>query len=417
MSQSRWIARGLVCGLMLFSVRVGAGQVQVRPMAGQAELGTVEIHGVSAGSFDPKHWESGRLHILADVRSPLLAPRWAGVFRNIYAPSAVAMPDGWRVFYGAWDGVPTGNDRIYSVFTRDFLDFSDRRTEIEHGDFVHVCNVNALRLPDGGFRMVCTVYPDAKGLNKPAMFISPDGTTWNGTPAPHPARAADRIEMEDWPSFAEADINGMNVLLFEDGQYRLYFGSFTQPGQVRRASSTDGKRFRYDGTCLASHHMVNDIRKFEKDGQVVYLMGLHANNDRLWYTLSQDGMKFSPERELGRSLGAADQYIVALGWVTREDRVLGFLYGAGATPGLDRNRIFARWLQKKVVFTDASGKRHEPAGALGPDRQVLRLEGNTGIKGHIEVFDEDGQTPLGPPVAIKLTPGGVYQLAFQGDVP
>lgn len=412
---SHWLWRGLACGLMLSAVRVGVGQVQVRQVHGQAEPDAVELHGVAAGAFNPKHWESGQLHVLPDVRTPLLAPRLAGVFRNIYAPSAVEVPDGWRVFYGAWDGVPTGNDRIYSVFTRDFLDFADRRTEIEHGVFVHVCNVNALRLPDGRFHMVCTVYPDSKGLNKPAVFASPDGTAWNGSPAPHPARAEDMIEMEGWEPYPAADINGMNVLLFEDGQYRLYYGSFTKPGHVHRATSKDGRRFRYDGPSLASRHIVNDVKKFEPEGpggRPVYLMGLHANRDGLWYALSRDGMQFGPERELGKNLGDSDRYIVALGWVTRGERLLGFLYGAGASPELNRNRIFARWLQKKVVFTDASGKRYEPAGALGPDRQVIRLESKGSIEGRLEVLGEDGRTPVGPPVAATLTPGGVYLLTL-----
>jgi len=409
--------RKLVCWLALWLAAAADGQVQVRPVAGQAELNTVELHGVSAGAFDPKLWEAGALHLLQDVRSPLLSPRLGGVFRNIYAPSVVALDEGWRVFYGAWDGVPTGNDRIYSVLTRDFLDFDDHRTEIEHGPFIHVCNVNALRLPEGGFRMVCTAYPDAKGLNKPAIFASDDGKSWNGSPAPHVARPADLVELTGWEPFPQADINGMNVLLFEDNVYRLYFGSFTQPGHTHRASSRDGRRFRYDGPCLTSNHAVNDLRKFSRGGEAWYLMALHANTDRLWYSLSRDGARFGPERLLARSLGEPDRYIVAVGWVTREDRVLGFLYGAGAVPELNRNRIFARWLQKKVVFTDSTGRRHEPAGALGPDRQILRLEGKAGIAGKLEVFSEDGRTPIGSPVPVKLTPGGVYKLAFARERP
>ena len=171
--------------LIIIAGVVGASvaEIHIDRVPGQAELGTVEIRGVSAGSFDPQIWQEHRLHILPDVRSPLLQPRISGGFRNIYAPSAVELPNGWRLFYGAWDGVPTGNDRIYSVMTKDFLDFDDHGTVIEHGEFVHVCNVNAIRERDGSFRIVCTVYPDEQGQNKIAMFSSPDGDTWNGASA------------------------------------------------------------------------------------------------------------------------------------------------------------------------------------------------------------------------------------------
>src|SRR5438552_13714345 len=108
--------------------------------------GYIEFAGISAGPFNPKIWQDGRLHILPEHQSPILPPR-EGKFRNIYAPSPVEIEGGWRVFYGAWDGVPTGNDRIYSAFTSDFLTFSDRHTVIEHGPFEHVCNVSATRLP------------------------------------------------------------------------------------------------------------------------------------------------------------------------------------------------------------------------------------------------------------------------------
>lgn len=385
---------------------------RVEPIPGHAELDTIEIHGVGAGSFSPAIWQAGTLHFQPDVRCPLLAPRVSGVFRNIYAPSAVRVPDGWRVFYGAWDGVATGNDRIYSTFTRDFLDFGERRTEIEHGDFIHVCNVNAIRLDDGGFRMICTAYPDADGLNKPAFFTSLDGTRWNDTPAPYAARRSDLVRVEGYAPYAAADINGVNVILHENGRYRLYFNNWKDPGKVYRASGEDGRHYRFEGVSLPSSHAVNDVRRFASGGTPWYLMGLHMNTNRLWYALSRDGMRFEPERELAAQLGAQDRYIVALGWVTDNGRLLGFLYGAGAVPELNRNRIFARWLQKRVVLVNDQGARMEPAGALGPDRQVIHLRGAKPFDARWEVFAEDGRTPLGQPTRLKVAAGGVYRIAL-----
>lgn len=387
-----------------------AALVRIEAVPGQAELGGIEVHGVGAGRFDPVLWQAGHLHFQPDVRSPLIRPRLSGVFRNIYAPSVITTPGGWRVFYGGWDGVPTGNDRIYSVFTADFLDFKERRIEIEHGSFVHVCNVSAVRLEDGALGLICTAYPDEKGLNKPAFFSSPDGNAWNGAPAPYAARTGDIVDIEGYSPYRDAEINGINVLFREEGTYRLYFGNWTAPGKIHRASGQDGRHFRYEGPCLDSRHMVNDVKKFVVDGRACYVMALHANGDRLWYALSPDGRRFDSERPLAASLGRDDAYMVAVGWVTDGERLLGFLYGAGASPHLDRNRIFARWLQRRAVFVAEDGRRFEATGALGPDRQIIALPGHEGIEGRFELFAEDGKTPIGEPVPARVTPGGVYRI-------
>ena len=140
-------AAAITAAVLLCAAPAGAVKdLGVIRSAGNAPEGSIELRGVQAGAFDPSLWQDGSLNLLPDVRSPLIDPL-PGACRNIYAPSAVQTPDGWRVFYGAWDGVPTPNDRIYSVTTPDFLSFNGRHMVIEHGPFQHVCNVNALRLP------------------------------------------------------------------------------------------------------------------------------------------------------------------------------------------------------------------------------------------------------------------------------
>ena len=402
-----WIA---ILSLTAGVACVASSTMEIRQIPGQAELGTVEIHGVGAGDFNPHLWQKGDLNFVRDVRSPLIEPRKSGVFRNIYAPSAVQTEDGWRLFYGAWDGVPTGNDRIYSVTTRDFIDFDDRRIEIEHGEFVHCCNVSAIRLPTGEYRLICTVYPDSRDQNKPALFTSPDGKAWNGCQSPYPARKADIISIERYPPYPDADINGMNVLLYEDGHYRLYFNNFHDFGRVYRATSEDGKHFRFEGSVLEMGSVVNDVKKLQVGEKAYYLMGLHMNTQKLWYSLSQDGIHFNPARELAANLGDKDRYIVAVGWVVKDQRVLGFLYGAGEVPGLDRNRIFARWLQKKVVFIAEDGTRCEPTAALGPDRQIIAVPKDKEVKGDFVVYAEDGSTEL-MRCAGTLTSGAIFELA------
>jgi hypothetical protein len=395
--------------ILSLAVTCMAGDVSVRMIGGQAEFGTIEVHGVGAGDFDAKLWQSGKLNIVPDLRSPLIAPRLRGLYRNIYAPSIVDTGDGWRVFYGAWDGVDSGNDRTYSLPTADFVDLGCRQTVIEHGVFDHVCNVNALRLPDGSYRLMCTAYPDKDGLNKPATFASPDGSVWNGSPAPYEAKLSDIISIDGYEKYKAADINGMNVILYEDGVYRLYFNNFKDFGRVYRATSKDGKQFTFDGPAVEVGACVNDVKKFTAAGKPIYLMGLHMNGDKLWYALSTDGMEFDAPKDLAKNLGDADRYMVAIGWVTRGNRVLGFLYGAGAVGSLDHNRIFGRWLQKKVVFVASDGTRYEPSSAMGPDRQIIKIPQGKELDGTFEVYAEDGVTLLGKSPG-KAVPSAGYMV-------
>ena len=380
---------------------------------GKAELGHVELHGLKAGEFTPEPWQNNTLHLLSDARRPLIAPRQAGQFRNIYAPSAVQTDRGWRVFYGAWDGVPTGNDRIYSLETKDFVDFSGRETVIEHGVFIHCCNVNAHKGLDGAYTMVCTVYPDKDGLNKPAIFTSPDGVKWNGVTAPYPAAFEDIVKMSGYDAYPQADINGVNVLFpAPDGLY-LYFNNYKDFGKVYRAKQHDGLNFQFEKTVLETGHAINDLKSFTTAGKTWYLMGLHMNTSGLWYSLSQDPAAFTDEHPLLTSQDDAEKYIVAVGWVTEGNRVLGALYGAGSFEGLNRNRIFARWLQKRVVFVSTDGQRFEPSQAVGPDRQVMPFPTGAKLRGKFELYGEDGQTLIGVSEELDLSPDSIYQFSVK----
>ena len=405
--------------VLLFPTLVHAGprRVTVREVEGAAPVDAIEIGGVGAGPFDPAIWKANKLHLLPDVRSPLLEPR-AGKFRNIYAPSVVQTKSGWDVYYGAWDGVPTGNDRIYRVATPDFLTFDRRRTIIEHGDFHHVCNVSADRGPDGSLAMLCTTYPDKDGLNKPALFESPDGERWNGSPAPYAATRGDVVTVGGYDGYAGADVNGMNVLLHDGGKRVMYFCNFRDGGKVFRTTSDDGKRFTFDGVALPGGALVNDVKKFRiAGGDARYLMGLHLNGDRLWYALSRDGKSFAPQRVLCTRRGEADAHIVSIGFVVAGEqeaaagrRLLGFLYGAGAAPSLDANRIFARWLQKRAVIT-VGDEQFEPDRAHGPDRQLLKMTRAANVP--LELYSEDGVTLIGRSAATSFTPGRAYSLAVE----
>lgn len=384
-------------------------QVAIRRVEGDAPPGTIEIRGVGAGDFRPESWEAGTLNFNFDARAPLLTPR-EGEYRNIYAPSAVREDDGWRIYYGAWDGVETPNDRIYVTSTSDFLDFGERRMVIDHGVFIHVCNCCAIKLPDGAYRMMCTAYPHREGgLNRPAGFTSADGLHWDWE-LPHVADYDDLVAIEGYENWEDADINGVNAILYEDGVYRLYFLDWHNPGHIYRASSTDFETFVNDGPVYDGTLAVNDVRRFDLNDETWYLLAAHLNGDTMWYALSRDGMNFDPAHVLTHNQSADDRYMVAVGWVTDENRVLGFLYGAGAESHLAANRIFAKWLQKKVVFCANDGRVFNEAAAHGPD--ALRLKVPEGeLTGRFRVFAEDGVTPLAESESLAIEAGQCWRVA------
>src|ERR1035437_6458221 len=224
------------------------------------------------------------------------------------------------------------------------------------------------------------------------------GTGWGGEP--HTVQARDIVAVEGY-DYTNADINGMNVLLRESGVHRLYFGDFKNPGGVFRATSTDGRDYAFDAKVLSGHGYVNDVKKFQVGATSYYLMGLQENGTRLLQTVSSNGTTFPAARVLLTNLGADDAYIVALGWVVRGRqespgrKLLGVLYGAGPVSALNQNSIYARWLQKRVVFVANDGTRYPGTKALGPDRQLLAVPDAGPVTGRFEVYGEDGVTLIG----------------------
>ena len=65
---------------------------------------TIEIQGVSAGSFNPIYWQRETLNWMPDTRVPMFTALTSSPNQNIYAPWALEQQAGWRMFYGGWDG-------------------------------------------------------------------------------------------------------------------------------------------------------------------------------------------------------------------------------------------------------------------------------------------------------------------------
>jgi hypothetical protein len=402
------------------------GQIPFRN--GQAPLGMVEIQGVGAGPFNQSFWKKDELNWVPDERMPLLAPRMGGVYRNIYAPSAIEEGKGWRFFYAAWDGVDTVNDRVYSATTPDFIDFYDRHTVIEHGVFMHVSNINVQRAEDGSLHAIATALVGGGQANKPVYFSSPDGKIWNGSPEPYPAAISDIVSMEGYPGYVGGDENGANVLLRENGRWVFYFTNWRDRRKCYRAEGDVPSHLKFTGLALETEHAVNDVKKFNLGSNSCYVMALHkkgdatgaADTDKLWYSLSTDGKTFGKERRMPGAREEMDHYIFSVGFLARKDRILGVLYGAGASERCERNQIFAYWLQKRVLltanheYTRGNGLQLEAMGALGPDRQWFKLPHGLPFEGTITVFAEDGITPLGIQ-AVTLQPGFAYRLEWKTE--
>lgn len=376
-----------------------------------APRGFIEIRGLRAGAFDPANWQKGTLHFVPDLRAPILEPQ-AGQYRNIYAPSVVDEGSRFRVFYGGWDGTDSGNDRIFTTTTDpNFLTWGPRSRVVDHGAFIHVNNCSAVRSPNGSVTMLATCYPVGENTNKPALFTSSNGSVFNGD-ANYAAQIGDLVTLDGYTGFARADINGMNVLYRDGDTWRIYFGDFAQFGQVLRASSPDARRWTFDGPVVKAAMMVNDVKGFRSGGKTWHLMLLHHNGDSLAETVSTDSAHFPAPRTLFRNLGDPDRYMVACGLVSDGKAVSGVLYGAGAVKSLDQNRIFARWLQKKVVFKMGAVDIASAAQAFGPDRLRIALpSGVTSVSGSLSLYAEDGHTLLGGVRRLTIRDGDAVTLS------
>ena len=394
--------------------------VQMQPVAGQAPAGVIEIQGLSAGAFNPAIWQENTLHWIPDVRIPMLAAQTTGPNQNIYAPWPLEQPQGWRLFYGGWDGTNDFYDRVYSATTPDFLSFNNRTLVIDHGAFQAVNNESVQQLPDGSLHMICTSLVDQNSNDKLAYFSSPDGITWNGTREPYSARLSDQVVIPNDPNYAGWDFNGGNVLLWDNNAWTLYYsvGVYGGIGQIYRAKSSAPPTFQNTGLALNTEHYSNDVKKFSVAGKNWYLMALYVNANvpnppTLSYSLSNDGAQFGPEQELFGGAFPQDQFVITPAFVTRGNQILGVLYGADSTSLIQaQNGIFARWLQKKMVITDTTGAQVGIQGGYGPDRQWIQAPSSGSLNANLSLYAEDGVTPLAKG-AVNLSAGQAYMLVLQ----
>lgn len=365
-----------------------------------------EIRNVGSGAFNPNRISNWNY----DARSPIITANTGGN-SNIYAPNIVSNGGAWNIYFGGWDGTTDGHDRISVTVSNDnFLTFNPHALMINNGVMIHVNNETVIKKPDGSWLMYYTTLPVSPQLNKPAYATSPDGVSWT----PNTGNAGYLVPVNSYPNWSLADVNGSNVIYYESGVYHLYFTdlNYTNTGNafaVHHATSTDMINFTYTGDVLPEGLVAQDVKKFTYNSTNYYMMVLHLNGSFLRYSMGTSPVNFSASQQLLTNLGNNDKYITSAGWVVKDNRLYGVLYGAGAVSTLDHNAIYAKWLQKKVIFiSDATGARWgDIERAYGPDR--IRLYMNTNIEtGHFYVYDSDGATLLYTSPKITMRSGDIW---------
>lgn len=357
----------------------------------------IQMNGVESGMFDPVKMTN--FHY--DSRYPLISPNVGGSCPgNIYNPSAVNNGgDLWNVYFGGWDGVSQCHDSVSIVVTDDaFTSLNPHYPMIATGmpSIIHTNNPSAIKFSDSNteWLMSYTQLVAATGLNKPGISQGATGIDW----APK-AGGFSFVNMSGYPRWTTADVNGGNVLARDEatGELNLFFVDFKAESQhsVFRAvcpSSDVLPNFSFRNVALEEpFRVVNDMKNINGH----WVMALHMNSQQVWVSVAPTlGGVFPPSKILFAHMDSADKYITSVGLVVDAtgSRLLGALYGAGADPALDQNRIFAVWLQKKVLFVSADGNTTWGVGdasrAMGPNS--LRLATNAvSLVGSFHVYDTD----------------------------
>jgi len=354
-----------------------------------------EIRNVGSGAFNPSKISNWNF----DYRMPLIAP---GAGNNIYAPSVV-YNGAWNVYFGGWDAVAVHDQVSITVSSDNFLTFGTHYVQVANGVFNHVNNENVIKKPDGTWLMY---YTTLATLNKPGYATSPSGVGWT----PSAGNTSYLITMSGYSNWANADVNGSNVIYLENGVYHLYFTDFTTSMAVHHATSTNGTSFTYTGDVLNENVVCQDVKMFTYNGTKYYLLGMHCNGNFVGWSMGTSPTAFAASQVLTNNQGADDRYITSMGFVTNGTRLYGILYGAGAVSTLDRNRIYAKWLQKKVIFISRDGATRwgDIEQAYGPDRIKLFMSKNV-ITGRYYIYDSDGSTLLYTSPLLTIRSGDIWQ--------
>ena len=398
---------------LLFLISSTAG-VSIVKIGNNGAANSISVDGVGAGAFDPKKISNWHY----DNRFPLISPQGSGSCRNIYAANVVNNGETcWNVYFGGWDGVNSCHDSISVTVTEDsFATMNQHDPQIATGSDMHCNNPSAVKMKDE-WMMVYTQLPytPVPMRNKPGRSRGPNGVVWSPD-----AGGQSWLTMSNYPNWPNADVNGGNVLFYENGTFHLFFIDFQKYPGVYRAVSTDGLHYSYAGVA-APNFIVNDVKKING----YYVMALHENGPEVFLSVGKQNISsgFPPAQVLFPHLGSADLYIVSIGLVVdaSETVLMGALYGAGPVSALDQNSIFAAWLQRQVLFKSADNTTTiwglgAATRSVGPNTLTLLTDLST-MEGRFWVFDCDDRgdgtgTLLFVSPVVTVANGDVWELIW-----
>lgn len=368
-------------------------------LGNSASVNVFEVRGIGSGAFNPARMSNW----VFDERRSLITAN------NIYAPSIVKNNGTWNIYFGGWND-SNQNDKVYLQNSRDdFLTFQNPdgsansvgTTVIQQGVFIHTNNESVIKVGSNDWRMLLTTYPVAD-QNKPMYATSSDGINFT----PNAGTLSNNITMTGYPNWADADVNGGNVLYFENGVYHMYFVDFNNFA-VHHATSTDFVNYTYQGVALNEGRVINDFKRFDFGGTAYYMAVTHVNRGSIRASVSTNLNTLPPSATLFSSKDAQDAFITSVGLVTDGNRLLGAIYGAANQGGLDNNRLFAVWLQKKVLFTNSTITWGEGGSSFGPDRFKVGMTQPVQT-GQLKIFDTDGTTLLTESPDFTVVQGDIW---------
>jgi len=373
---------------------------------------TNEIRGTSASAFNPNHLAEWHF----DVRKPLLdAP-------NIYAPSIVKdNGSNWKIFYGGWDYANSTHDNIYNVQSNDnFSTFTNKSLVVSNLPYKHANNASVIK-DNNKWKMLYTVLKDTIPNNRNTTFYgtSDNGLIWNFNY---------EISMSNYNilvnntihTWQNADVNGSNVLFKDDaGLYHMYFINYDIPNfHVFHATSPDFINYNYVGIAQEKTMIPNDLKSFQFNNQKKYLLASHLNNDKIELTLSDNLNSFpvNPNKILSEDPdNPNDQYITSVGLISDNNILMGLMYGASSNSQLMDNKIYAAWLQKKVIFKNNFVQWGDRENAYGPDTTLLYLDSQVET-GKFYIYDEGtGTIPIFESPEVTMKSGDIWNFINYGN--
>ncbi len=274
-------------------------------------------------------------------------------------------------------------------------------TVIDQGVFIHTNNESVIKVGPNDWRMLLTTYPVAN-QNKPMYATSSDGINFT----PNAGTLSNNITMTGYPNWAGADVNGGNVLYFENGIYHMYFVDFNNFA-VHHATSTNFVNYTYQGVALNEVRVINDFKRFDFGGTAYYMAVTHVNRDSIRASISTNLNTLPASQLLFSSKDAKDPNITSIGLVTDGNRLLGAIYGASDQISLTTNRLFGVWLQKKVLFSNASITWGEGGSSFGPDRFKVSMTQPVQT-GQLKILDTDGTTLLTQSPDFTVVQGDIW---------